>query len=140
MQLLISRQGCATLVSRSCHPSKSPVSVLVIHGNEHPFSVSVQLTIPWKNGSLEIPKVYVNFHLDPVKLQRTISLVHNIFECGEKGSEPSLIGKNQSYFLDRNDLNVISTLTWMVYLGYLNLRIMTMPLCQSCVNPGNFKI
>lgn len=89
--------------SAGSQPGKTPVPF--INGNEGGFSGSVQLSIPWKSGSMDIPKVNAEIHFDPVKLQlqpctiqRLIFLLHSIGECRDKGSEPSLHSSNRQSF------------------------------------------
>lgn len=89
--------------SAGSQPGKSPVPI--IDGNGGGFSGSVQLSIPWKSGSMDIPKVNAEIHFDPVKLQlqpctiqRLISLLDSIGECRDKGSEPSLRSSNRQSF------------------------------------------
>ena len=84
-------------------PDQCPVPI--IDGNGGGFSGSVQLSIPWKSGSMDIPKVNAEIHFVPVKLQlqpctiqRLISLLHSIGECRDKGSEPSLRSSNRQSF------------------------------------------
>lgn len=89
--------------SAGSQPGQCPVPI--IDGNGSGFSGSVQLSIPWKSGSMDIPKVNAEIHFVPVKLQlqpctiqRLISLLQSIGECRDKASEPSLRSSNRQSF------------------------------------------
>ncbi|XP_057821623.2 autophagy-related protein 2 isoform X2 [Cryptomeria japonica] len=76
--------------------------VPIIEGNDVGFSGSVQLSIPWKSGCTDIPKIDAEILIDPVTLrlqlctiERLILLFHSLGGYKGTDSQPTIVPKNK---------------------------------------------